>query len=58
MKNEIGYPHKMWYSTIVNDGYDVETVIKNISLANPRLQFIPEETIIIFDDERVIIGTS
>ena len=46
------------YSTIVNDGYDVETVIKNISLANPRLQFIPEETIIIFDDERVIIGTS
>ncbi|MDY2590224.1 MAG: ATP-binding protein [Agathobacter sp.] len=38
------------YSTIVNDGYDVETVIKNISLANPRLQFIPEETIIIFDE--------
>ena len=38
------------YSTIVNDGYDVETVIKNISLANPRLKFIPEETIIIFDD--------
>ena len=38
------------YSTIVNDEYDVETVIKNISLANPRLQFIPEETIIIFDE--------
>ena len=38
------------YSTIVNDGYDVETVIKNISLANPRLKFLPEETIIIFDE--------
>ena len=43
------------YSTIVNDGYDVETVIKNISLANPRLQFIPEETIIIFD-EIIFVG--
>lgn len=38
------------YSTIVSDGYDVETVIKNITLANPAIQFIPEETIIIFDE--------
>lgn len=38
------------YSKIVNDGYDVETVIKNISLANPKLQFIPGETILIFDE--------
>ena len=38
------------YSKIVNDGYDVETVMKNISLANPKLQFIPGETILIFDE--------
>lgn len=38
------------YSTIVSDGYDVETVIKNITLANPAIQFIPKETIIIFDE--------
>ncbi|MGN0170464.1 MAG: ATP-binding protein [Lachnospiraceae bacterium] len=38
------------YSTIVTDGYDAETVIKNITLANPKLSFLPGETIIIFDE--------
>lgn len=38
------------YSAIVNDGYDSETVIKNISLANPKFKFIENETIIIFDE--------
>ena len=38
------------YSAIVSDGYDVETVIKNITLVNPSIRFIPMETIIIFDE--------
>lgn len=38
------------YTAIVSDGYDVETVIKNISLVNPAFKFIPESTIIIFDE--------
>ena len=38
------------YSAIVNDGYDVETVIKNVTLVNPNLKFIPDKTIIIFDE--------
>ncbi len=38
------------YKAIVNDGYDVENVIKNISLANPAVRFIPGETLIIFDE--------
>lgn len=38
------------YRAIVSDGYDVDTVIKNISLVNPFIQFIPGETIIIFDE--------
>lgn len=38
------------FRAIVSDGYDVETVIKNISLANPKLKFIPNETVIIFDE--------
>ena len=37
------------YRAIVSDGYDVETVIKNITLANPSLRFLENETIIIFD---------
>lgn len=38
------------YTVIVNDGYDVETVLKNISLIDPSKKFIPGETIIIFDE--------
>ena len=38
------------YSTIVSDGYDVETVIKNITLANPVIRFISGDTIIVFDE--------
>lgn len=38
------------YTGIVNDGYDVETVLKNISLIDPSKKFVPGETIIIFDE--------
>ncbi len=32
------------------DGYNVESVIKNISLADPSLKFVPGKNIIIFDE--------
>ena len=38
------------YTTIVNDGYDVETVVKNITLINPKFELIPQKTVIIFDE--------
>lgn len=38
------------YTTIVNDGYDVETVVKNITLINPSTRFIPDKTLIVFDE--------
>ena len=38
------------YRAIVTDGYDVETVIKNITLVNPALHFLPGETLLIFDE--------
>ncbi len=38
------------YSAIVEDGYDVETVIKNITLANPKFKFISQKTLLIFDE--------
>jgi predicted AAA+ superfamily ATPase len=38
------------YTVIVNNGYDVETVLKNISLIDPSKSFVPGETIIIFDE--------
>ena len=33
-----------------NDGYDVETVVKNITLINPSTKFIPDKTLIVFDE--------
>lgn len=38
------------FTQILADGYDVESVIKNISLADPSFKFTPDKTIIIFDE--------
>ncbi|MCM1121968.1 MAG: ATP-binding protein [Eubacterium sp.] len=38
------------YKSIVNDGYDVENIIKNITLIDPSKQFIENNTLIIFDE--------
>ena len=35
---------------ILADGYDVGSVIQNISLADPSKKFIPDKTIILFDE--------
>ena len=38
------------YKQILADGYDVESVIRNISLVAPTLNFVPGKTIILFDE--------
>ena len=38
------------FSQILADGYDVASVIKNISLADPSIKFVPNNTVIIFDE--------
>jgi len=38
------------FMQILADGYDVDSVIKNISLADPSLKFVPDKTVIIFDE--------
>ena len=38
------------YMQILADGYDVESVTKNISLVNPSFKFVKGKTIIIFDE--------
>ena len=35
---------------IANDGYDADTIIKNISLIDPSYKFIPGKTLIFFDE--------
>ena len=38
------------FSQILADGYDVASVIKNISLDDPSIKFVPNKTVIIFDE--------
>ncbi len=38
------------FSDLVGDGYSVAEVIKNISLIEPGIEFIPHDTILIFDE--------
>lgn len=38
------------YKSIFDDGFEVDTILKNISLINPDFEFIPGETLIFFDE--------
>lgn len=47
---EINFVSDKEYKTIFDDGYNVDTIIKNITLINPNFKFVPYETVIFFDE--------
>ena len=47
---EINFALQKQYKSIFDDGFDVDTIIKNISLINPNFKFVPKETLIFFDE--------
>ena len=47
---EINFALQNQFKTIFDDGFEVDTIIKNISLINPNLEFIPGKTLIFFDE--------
>lgn len=47
---EINFVFQPAYKRIFADGYDVGSIIKNMSLLNPTLTFPPGDTIIFFDE--------
>lgn len=47
---EINFVKEEKYKQITNDGYDVLSIIKNISLLDPSKKFIPGKTLIFFDE--------
>ena len=47
---EINFALEKKYTTICSDGYDVDSVIKNISLIDRTKVFVPNETLILFDE--------
>lgn len=47
---EINFVLQKQFKVIFDDGFDVDIIIKNISLLNPELEFIPGETLLFFDE--------
>ena len=47
---DINFALQRQYNGIFDDGYDVDTIIRNITLINPQLVFEPGETLFFFDE--------
>ena len=47
---QINFVEQKKYRDIFNDGFEVDAVLKNISLLNPELRFVPGDTIFFFDE--------
>ncbi len=47
---EINFVIQKQFKDIFDNGFEVDTVIKNISLRNPELKFVPGQTLIFFDE--------
>lgn len=54
----INFVEEPKYKMITENGYKASDIIKNISRIDPSKKIIENKTLIFFDDERVIIGTS
>lgn len=46
----INFVEQKKFKNIFNDGYEVDTIIKNISLLDPSLKFISNNTLFFFDE--------
>lgn len=47
---EINFIEQKKYREIFNDGFEVDDILKNISLLNPEFKFIPGDTLFFFDE--------
>ena len=47
---EINFVLQRQYKDIFDDGFEVDTILKNISLKNPEFEFIENDTLIFFDE--------
>ena len=47
---EINFALQPKYKQIFADGYEVDSIIKNITLLNPTLVFVPHDTLLFFDE--------
>jgi predicted AAA+ superfamily ATPase len=47
---EINFVLEKKYQRIFDDGYEVDTILKNITMLNPSVKLIPGKTLIFFDE--------
>lgn len=47
---EINFVLQKQFKGIFDDGFEVDTILKNITLINPELELVPNETLIFFDE--------
>ena len=47
---EINFVLQKKYRTIFDNGYEVDTIVKNITLLDPSWRFVPGKTLIFFDE--------
>lgn len=47
---EINFVLQKQYKDIFDDGFEVDTILRNISLKNPSFQFVPQKTLLFFDE--------
>ena len=47
---QINFVEQPKYKQIFDDGFEVDTILKNMSLLNPDIQFVPSETLFFFDE--------
>lgn len=47
---EINFALQKKYKNIFSDGFEVDNILKNISLINPDFEFIPNDTLLFFDE--------
>lgn len=55
---EINFVLQKQYQSIFDDGYEVDTIIRNISLINPDFVFEPKKTLIFFDEIQECINAA
>lgn len=55
---EINFVLQPQFKTIFEDGFEVDNIIKNITLKMPQLEIIPYETLIFFDEMQECVSTA
>lgn len=53
---EINFLLQKQYRDIFDDGFEVDTILRNISLRDPQLEFIPGKTLIFFDELQACVN--